>query len=743
MSQKGKKGKTLKKSYNEIIKNYNKDEQFLIEMLLLGDEDGYLKELNDKLTKMYEDESTYPQTPEGEKELKDDASQLIFDTYKFIEDVSSEFNKNNLLTRNQNYILDMIADNLFKAKVSFPIEKGTIRTKPENPTKIQDIEDLTMEKLANEFDAMKQEYAFSEPILRAVENMNKNRVGAYEDFLDELTEENLKRMSVASLNKIITELQKINPKIKGTSLKKPQKISNIRAGINNNILKNYYKDNEQVIKDIEELGKVQEEVEVEAELSTPEQAQVEAMKGFKTRQQIRKIIQAFKTDNEGNLVYSEATKQKKPVSTIEATDSLNKILSSQMELDASKNAFKTVKENKSFKEFSEANKMNSLNTERKKFKPTQETALKALTNPNIMEDIGNLYKVVYGTGHTKTISIKNFNALMEDISKLDRVVNADQLEEVYNILDTMNNKQYQANLQFSKDLSEETAKPPSISQFGEIIKTKPVKLEDVKPTADKQYQEIKKALREAQKAYDIQEIEGYETEEAQQEALKNIQTLEDTLKKLQPEAKKEQQKKKRQEILRTQGEKAKGAFRPHFKNITEKLIDEELSKTPQEVLKERSNWFMFDVPDSYTGTGNVHDNPLLAQIQRQDNILSRGLDFDCWQESYQLHEGIFERKDFWHSGRPVQTKEQRTEGIKDMKFKEEEEAYLQFFNSGYNALFPQQQTRKEHNDFKNIYQKPSRFIGGSQVPKFQDTNNQGIKYTDNEWINNLNLFINQ
>ena len=214
MSQKGKKGKTLKKSYNEIIKNYNKDEQFLIEMLLLGDEDGYLKELNDKLTKMYEDESTYPQTPEGEKELKDDASQLIFDTYKFIEDVSSEFNKNNLLTRNQNYILDMIADNLFKAKVSFPIEKGTIRTKPENPTKIQDIEDLTMEKLANEFDAMKQEYAFSEPILRAVENMNKNRVGAYEDFLDELTEENLKRMSVASLNKIITELQKINPKIK-------------------------------------------------------------------------------------------------------------------------------------------------------------------------------------------------------------------------------------------------------------------------------------------------------------------------------------------------------------------------------------------------------------------------------------------------------------------------------------------------------------------------------------------------
>ena len=78
-------------------------------------------------------------------------------------------------------------------------------------------------------------------------------------------------------------------------------------------------------------------------------------------------------------------------------------------------------------------------------------------------------------------------------------------------------------------------------------------------------------------------------------------------------------------------------------------------------------------------------------------------------------------------------------GLLNIKYDETEQEFLQKFNSGSNGLFTQDQSKKEVSDFKNIYQKPGRFITGEGKPP-QFTNNRGITHNDKVWIDNLNIF---
>ena len=103
-----------------------------------------------------------------------------------------------------------------------------------------------------------------------------------------------------------------------------------------------------------------------------------------------------------------------------------------------------------------------------------------------------------------------------------------------------------------------------------------------------------------------------------------------------------------------------------------------------------------------------------------------------------LAEGVDGRKDFYKENN-VLTSQGVRDGLNEIYYEETEEQFLQRFNKGTNALFSQDQTPFEKNDFQNIYQTPARFHkGGYTQPQF--INNNGIVHNNDLWINNPNYF---
>jgi hypothetical protein len=185
--------------------------------------------------------------------------------------------------------------------------------------------------------------------------------------------------------------------------------------------------------------------------------------------------------------------------------------------------------------------------------------------------------------------------------------------------------------------------------------------------------------------------------------------------------------------------KRTGLLGPHLANDTTKAVKEQLDKTPEQQIKDISNWYIFDVPTSSTGQGTKIDNPLVAQNVMREKMLLDGATLFTSLSNYTLQEGPFERQDFFHQ-HPELTKAGIGRGMFEVETEQTKEQFLEKFNDGNNGLFSQDQTREEVSDFQNIYQKPARLIGGADY-KLDFTNNRGIKHTDKVWLSNLNLFF--
>ena len=227
--------------------------------------------------------------------------------------------------------------------------------------------------------------------------------------------------------------------------------------------------------------------------------------------------------------------------------------------------------------------------------------------------------------------------------------------------------------------------------------------------------------------------------------LEDILRSQESLKKLEPEAKKEQAKKSSDISKRTTATRRSGKVRPHFLNPTQKAVEDAIGETVEEQIKDIKNWYIFDLPEYSTGVGNRYENPLVKQNEQREMMLVDGTDIFSGQTTYLLSEGVEERKDFYMSSRPALTKESIGRGLFEVEVDETEEQFLQRFNEGSNGLFSQDITKKEVSDFKNIYQTPPDHIindgkNTGEKHKFEFTNNRGIKHTDKIWINNLNLF---
>ena len=179
-----------------------------------------------------------------------------------------------------------------------------------------------------------------------------------------------------------------------------------------------------------------------------------------------------------------------------------------------------------------------------------------------------------------------------------------------------------------------------------------------------------------------------------------------------------------------------GALRPHLKNPTEAAVKQAIGETPEQQMKDFTNWFTFDIPVDQTGVGSLNTNPLVKQNEAREKFLGEGTLYKHFNQTYELTGGVEERKQFFVQHDRL-FKEGVARGLLTRKVLSEEDAFLAKFSRGSNGLFPQDQTKAELNQFRDIYQTPNDFFGGVQYP-MQSVTNPSVMVDD--FRKNTNLF---
>jgi hypothetical protein len=278
-----------------------------------------------------------------------------------------------------------------------------------------------------------------------------------------------------------------------------------------------------------------------------------------------------------------------------------------------------------------------------------------------------------------------------------------------------------------------TEKPPDVDVTGKKFKVKKVEEEETL-TATQKYQKLKKQIKDLLSSANVENIDEMENENDKRQA----KILEEEAKKLLPDVAKESEEKKQKDVTTQEALLRQGDYRPHFKNTTKKSVEEEISKSSEQQIRDMKNWYIFDIPSSYTGQGTALDNPLIKQNDAREELLYSGNIYKDFIQSYNIKEGVEENKNFYKENNILNPLSVR-DGLNMIHYEETEEEFLQKFNKGTNGLFSQYQTKEELNQFNNIYQKPARFFqGGYTQPQL--INNDGIVHNNNSWINNPNYF---
>ena len=178
-----------------------------------------------------------------------------------------------------------------------------------------------------------------------------------------------------------------------------------------------------------------------------------------------------------------------------------------------------------------------------------------------------------------------------------------------------------------------------------------------------------------------------------------------------------------------------GMLRPHFKNTTKKAVDQALNKSPEEQIKDFTNFFIFDIPSDQTGQGSSETNPFVKQNEQREAFIRLGEIKQDFNTTYNIFEGVNEDKRFW--GEHPKLSHVQAE-FTENKNKSEEAEFLKTFNQGNNGLFTQDQSRQEVSKWQPIYQTPNNFFKGTLYP-FQKTTNDTLFVS--KFKSNLNYFI--
>jgi len=404
--------------------------------------------------------------------------------------------------------------------------------------------------------------------------------------------------------------------------------------------------------------------------------------------------------------------------------------------------FNKVKDTEEFRQKSTKARQQDLNN-RIRHEVTKEGIDDIVKTPNFNPFYTAFVNYVTGSSK-KNVDLHDIN---EAVRGLKNVPEAGLLT-IKNEMEKFNKLVIQDSSDFFSEAESIINSPPDISKLPPKVKPSMVKPEDILTPLDR-YNKQKTELLKKMKDDDFEKLKakknmGTATGD-ELTKLRDIQQSQEALKKLEPEAKKEQAKKSSALSKRTTATRRSGKVRPHFLNPTKKAVEDAIGETVEQQISDIKNWYIFDLPEYHTGVGNKYENPLVKQNQQRDMMLVDGTDIFSGQTTYLLSEGVEERKDFYMSSRPALTKGSIGRGLFEVEVDETEEQFLQRFNEGSNGLFSQDQTKKEVSDFKNIYQTPPDHIfndskSTGEKHKFEFTNNRGIKHTDKIWLGNINLF---
>lgn len=382
------------------------------------------------------------------------------------------------------------------------------------------------------------------------------------------------------------------------------------------------------------------------------------------------------------------------------------------------------KDTKHFKELDKFGKADTINIALKADVSSDDLDA-VLGNQEFKGFLSDVYVQVYGKPPDKPIeSVGDYYNLVEDIRKLSSGKDYNRLARIGADIIKYDRivKDYETEL--TKLINKNVNKPAEVRVLPEGVKVKAVE-EELLTDLDKYNKLAEELATETKKPQDEQDED-------------EIRRLKEEMKKYEAGAKKEKAKKVARDTRSATATRRKGAVRPHFKNVTEKAVASAISETPQEQIQDIKNWYIFDLPEYSTGVGNKVENPFVLQNTMRERFMVSDTNAFTHLDSYLLHEGIEERKDFYKEHSDLSSGG-ISRGLLDIKYDETEQEFLQKFNSGSNGLFTQDQSKKEVSDFQNIYQTPARYIDGRGKPP-QFTNNRGITHNDKVWIDNLNIF---
>ena len=398
------------------------------------------------------------------------------------------------------------------------------------------------------------------------------------------------------------------------------------------------------------------------------------------------------------------------------------IITNQVYIDRIKEATTNLRDDEHFRGSTPNIKVGKVNAAVKhKIEPADFD--KALQDKDIREFVDYLLKEVYG--EDKDVSIVNFHDLLRDIGKLEKSADIGQIQDdIYTFSKIALAEQ-------QKDLYDNYINPIVNSPADVRVLPKGVQIKAVKEEVESDLDRYNAVIKELAPLLKVKEADRTPEQVADIERLQTQKTQ------YEPKAKEILKTKKDEISKRTTATKRSGKLRPHFKNDTEKNVKNAIGETAEQQIADIKNWWLFDIPGYSTGVGNRLENPLVQQNINREKMLVANTDIFTHMDSFLIEEGIEERKDFFYQHSDL-SKGGIERGLKQHYYEENEEQFLQRFNSGSNGLFSQDQTKDEVSDFQNIYQIPQGHIDNKHPLQF--TNNRGITRNDKEFINNLNLF---
>ena len=426
--------------------------------------------------------------------------------------------------------------------------------------------------------------------------------------------------------------------------------------------------------------------------------------------------------SDGKLLYTPKTYSKDFKKPEDVSEALYTIITDAVLVDRFEKALAKVKDTPEFRENSDVGRMNILS---KAIKSLPTDSASTLSSLDKLKDSGFLDHIqTISIGPGKDITLESISDTIEGLKNLPSKDVGELIRAV---------EGYDKHLAPGVEASTKAALAATVDQPADIrVLPKGVKITPI--DAKKEAKDILGAkVSRAKIIGRLEAIKKAKLDTKRKSKLAKLITEEEglleELKALSPE--KKDAKGHQGGNIRRQG-----ALRPHLKNPTEAAVKQAIGETPEQQMKDFTNWFTFDIPVDQTGVGSLNTNPLVKQNEAREKFLGEGTLYKHFNQTYQLTGGIEERKQFFVQHDRL-FKEGVARGLLTRKVLSEEDAFLAKFSRGSNGLFPQDQTKAELNQFRDIYQTPNDFFGGVQYP-MQSITNPSVMVDD--FRKNTNLF---